>query len=396
MEIDTTQKKSKGLWKKIFRSGKPPTSPSSNSDGSLTPTTPTTPGTPGASGSFDVSSSYTRIYSGWLYKQSKKTPAPKKYFFVIKPEVLEYYRSEMDADPKRVYSLRFAAVDKEGANGIKILLSNNAAVVLFTCDNSSEPISESNGSKSIGNSASTWTAILKQTINCLTLPKNSISPKGSHNSTFSPRFAGAQKVERRYLVKGPGTRLFQNSAGLNSEEEEDVALAATTIFMKTQDQLNAEEKAYKYALAEYHNLIKQYQQFYKCLPVHGLASGTVSFVSRPDERSEPEQQYITAMGGFYIQQLQKMAESMNISYEDQIEVVQRAIQIFNKSEPQRTDEEQEYVNYVEEYLIELYKAELLCGTKAKHTLISGLTNFAKFEEERTELDHQYLQEIYKL
>lgn len=191
---------------------------------------------------------------------------------------------------------------------------------------------------------------------------------------------------------------------ISPEDEYDVALCAVEIFLKNPNDRSPEEQAYILAMQQYLDQLQSH--ITKCskdgqilMPEYSLASGSVLFLKDVARRTQVEQEYVHDMCEEYIQAIQAQDNIASggdnvLPLDLEIQVMERAKEIFEKSEDERTPEEQEYVLKLQDYSRQMKLIENQHGLCAQHSLSSAVMVLAKYEEERGYEDVELLYELY--
>lgn len=199
---------------------------------------------------------------------------------------------------------------------------------------------------------------------------------------------------------------------LSEDEEFDIAISAVAIYLKLHEERSPEEQAYVLAMQEYYKGMTEHAaKVGNAVPVHGLASGTCLLFAPEDKRTREEQMMVEELVHEYYRELDltysaspTSASGSNgeskiepeLTLEEQVMIAEAASRVFAKRPEERTPEEHEYVNRMEEYAEEIAKMEREAGLQIQHNLASGTMIFAKFEEERKPEENEYVQEVLKL
>jgi hypothetical protein len=153
--------------------------------------------------------------------------------------------------------------------------------------------------------------------------------------------------------------------------------------------LKKKENAYVYALQEYYEKLQQHMFDTGTKPDFSLASGTYILCKEEEFRTEEEQEFLDSMLEEYFANLPLEVVSLEL----QIECVEQTKQIFKKPPKERTKLEKSYLKNLTTFKNEIVALQKKHGLKVENSLLSSTCVFAKYKEQLTEEDSQFLQEM---
>jgi len=182
---------------------------------------------------------------------------------------------------------------------------------------------------------------------------------------------------------------------LSQEDEYDIALSAAEIFLKPECDRTPEEQAYVLAMKQYRAQLEEHCKNCGARPEYSFASGTSIFCVREEDRTPIENEYVIDIANEYSEEVknQQSDRYSKLPLDAQVEIAEGAARIFAKAPQERTEEEQQYVLKMEEYLRDIVRAERQYNVKVKHSLLSSALMLAKYPEERDIEDFQYLEDM---
>jgi hypothetical protein len=124
-------------------------------------------------------------------------------------------------------------------------------------------------------------------------------------------------------------------------------------------------------------------------PEFSLASGTYILCKEEELRTEEEQEFLDSMLEEYFANLPLEI----ISIELQIECVEQTKQIFKKPQKERTKLEKSYLKNLTTFKNEIVTLQRKHGLKVENSLLSSTCVFTKYNEQLTEEDDQFLEEM---
>eukprot|EP01027_Heterolobosea_sp_BB2_P015606 GEZU01022326.1.p1 GENE.GEZU01022326.1~~GEZU01022326.1.p1 ORF type:complete len:417 (+),score=138.71 GEZU01022326.1:73-1323(+) len=340
------------------------------------------------------------LKEGNLTKEGGNFKYWRKRWFKLRPDALFYYKNPHDKRPAGIIRLKHAAVSKDTTRQgkqhcFKIQTSDiQQHRTFYMCaDSEAEMLS--------------WIDAIQNAIYQLRASNASLSAlslgdsssPGSMNGVNSPGI-GKQKKKRELIRVTPADDKL-----LTEEEEYDVAVSAAAIFLKLPSERTPEEQAYVYAMEEYARALAEHMKKTNATPEFGLASGTYIFAIPPEKRTQEEQAYVDSITAEYYAEIEAEAQDLEmdssdggnaLTLDEQAEIAKGAALIFSKKPEDRTPEEQEYVNKLEEYMMEVSRIERENGYEAQHNLASGSIVFAKFDTERKPSEIDYINEVMML
>lgn len=215
-------------------------------------------------------------------------------------------------------------------------------------------------------------------------PVEVVTKKGHSHSVASIRSdnsMGGEGGSRSGSVKSEVSHFT-----LTPEQEYDIALSATEIFLKDPAYRTPEEKAYIYAMQEYFESLEAHYKKLNVKPSFGLATGTALFCKK--EKTDSDKLYISEMKRRY---LEDVLTDIQPSVEDQVDAVKISMDVLEKE--QKTKEEIEYIKRCREALKEIRSLEIRNGLKAQYSYILGQLILLKYPESYNLEDLEFLQEI---
>ncbi|KAL0491778.1 ArhGAP [Acrasis kona] len=180
---------------------------------------------------------------------------------------------------------------------------------------------------------------------------------------------------------------------LSVEEEYDLAMSAVEIFLKEESERLPEEQAYVIAMKQYRQQLQDYCNSIGAEPEYSIASGTSIFVMDQSKMSATEKEFVHDITREYTNELKTTFEEYDVSLELQEESSKASAAILAKDPCERTAEENLYVLKVEACIKKVIDLEHQLNLEVRHPIISHALTLAKYPEERTFQEEQYVQTV---
>jgi len=241
----------------------------------------------------------------------------------------------------------------------------------------------------------------------------------SSSTTTATATAGGGVNQQSSSSTSGGSGSGGNLLLVSEDDEYDIAMSATEIFLKDPKHRTPEEQAYVLAMQQYTNALLNHTQRHNVKPEYSLASGTCIFLIPEQHRTQIEREYVNDMVNEYLTQLHtsgvitaqqqqqqqqqaqlpKSSPSMTAANQQiqlQELVAKRAHEILSKKAADRTPEEQEYVNQLRSVANDLNRLEREHSATVQHSLLTGSVLLTRYPQERTIQDVEYLSAMNNL
>jgi hypothetical protein len=246
------------------------------------------------------------------------------------------------------------------------------------------------------NSLNSWFKVLNETIESSKELNNSRSNSFSQTTSLGPN---TPKEEVKQLPPPvPPKEVQKKKIGeikktkLTPEQEFEIFLSALQIFQKEPNLRTMEENAYVVALFHYQHELKKhinvlYNRGTNCKPEFSLSTGTYILCKEDEFRTEEEREFLDEM----IKLSEKMKQEKLKEDEIAFEFNEISKNLRDKKKLQK--DEQYFMKKMKKIKREIKVIEKVHGVKVSHSLLSHSLTFAKYEDELSVNDVEFLMDI---
>jgi hypothetical protein len=244
------------------------------------------------------------------------------------------------------------------------------------------------------NSFNNWFKVLNETI------ESSKGSNSSRSNSFSQTTPNTPKEEKQLPPPLPekSKENQKKKTGeikknkLNPEQEFEIFYSALQIFQKEPKLRTTEENAYVVALFHYQHELKKhinvlYNKGTNCKPEFSLSTGTYILCKEDEFRTEDEREFLNEMIGLSEKIKKEKLKEDEIAFE--FNEISKKIRDSQKLQK----DEQYFMKKMKKIKREIKVIERVHGVKVSHSLLSHSLTFAKYEDEISVSDSEFLMEI---
>jgi hypothetical protein len=218
-------------------------------------------------------------------------------------------------------------------------------------------------------------------------PTNEKYKSGKNLETIRIQSIDIEKNEEKRDSKSK-TRM--KTSKLTIDDEFDVLLSAIHVYLKKPEKRSPEESAYIIAMKKFTEKLIEHCKKSGGKPEFSLAGGTYILCKEECDRSIEEKEFVHAMFEEYNREV-KDTKVFTISPEVQLDIITQAKKAFEDTKL--------YPEYIKRVKMLRNRFKLMAsrhGLVPMYSMVSGSTILAKYENEISQQDLEFLQELGKL